>query len=40
MQGFNDLETALDDIESAKNVIVQSGASKRALNSFLSRINY
>jgi len=40
VQGFTNLQTALDDIGSAKNVIVKSGAYKRTLNSFLGRVNY
>src|SRR5205085_12582630 len=40
VQGFTTMETALDDIGSAKNVIANSGAYKRSLNSFLGRINY
>ncbi|HUQ66116.1 MAG TPA: TonB-dependent receptor [Flavitalea sp.] len=40
VQGFTTMETALDDIGSAKNIIANSGAFKRSLNSFLGRINY
>jgi TonB-linked SusC/RagA family outer membrane protein len=40
VQGFTTMETALDDIGSAKNIIGNSSAYKRSLNSFLGRINY
>ena len=39
-QGFTTMETALDDIGSAKNIIASSGAYKRSLNSYLGRLNY
>ena len=39
-QGFTTMETALDDIGSAKNIIANSGYYKRTLKSYLGRVNY
>lgn len=39
-QGFTVMETALEDIGSARTIIVNSGGYQRALNSYLGRVNY
>lgn len=39
-QGFTVMQTALDDIGSARTVVVNSGAYTRSLNSYLGRVNY